>query len=118
MPTFQHSELLPGHEILQYKIPTATEEANQCSDPEEKQAEHGTELYQINDWKYCCKLLILRSARVLARDKDEEQTRAMSKRENCRECRFPRVQRVVRFCCSIPRLLLLFPERVLLPDTG
>jgi hypothetical protein len=26
------------------------------------------ELYQINDWKYCCKLLILRSARVLARD--------------------------------------------------
>jgi hypothetical protein len=27
-------------------------------------------LYQINDWKYCCKLLILRSARVLARDND------------------------------------------------
>jgi hypothetical protein len=27
-------------------------------------------LYQINDWKYCCKLLILRSARVL--DLDEE----------------------------------------------
>jgi len=69
MPTFQHSELLPEHEILQYKIPTATEEANQCSDPEENEAEHGTELYQINDWKYCCKLLILRSARVLARDK-------------------------------------------------
>jgi len=69
MPTFQHSELLPGHEILQYKIPTATEEANQCSDPEEKQAEHGTELYQINDWKYCCELLILRSAIILARDR-------------------------------------------------
>jgi hypothetical protein len=69
MPTFQHSELLPEHEILQYKIPTATEEANQCSDPEEKQAEHSTELYQINDWKYCCKLLILRSARVLASDR-------------------------------------------------
>ena len=69
MSTFQHSELLPEHEILQYKIPTATtEEANQCSDPEKKEAEHGTELYQINDWKYCCKLLILRSARVLARD--------------------------------------------------
>jgi hypothetical protein len=50
--------------ILQNKIPTATEEANQGSDPEKKQAEHGTELYQINDWKYCCKLLILRSARV------------------------------------------------------
>ncbi len=47
MPTFQHSELLPEHEILQYKIPAATEEANQCSDPEEKQAEHGMELYQI-----------------------------------------------------------------------
>ena len=69
MPTFQHRELLPEHEILQYKIPTATEEANQCSDPEENDAEHGTELYQINDWKYCCKLLILRPARVLARDR-------------------------------------------------
>ena len=66
----QHSELLPEHEILQYKVPTATEEANQCSDPEEKEAEHVTDLYQINDWKYCCKLLILRSARVLARDSD------------------------------------------------
>jgi hypothetical protein len=69
MPTFQDSELLPEHEILQYKIPAAMEDANQCSDPEEKQAEHGMGLYQINDWKYCCKLLILRSARVLARDK-------------------------------------------------
>ena len=69
MSTFQHSELLPEHEILQYKIPTATtEEANQCSDPEKKEAEHGTELYQINDWKYGSKLLIVRSARVLARD--------------------------------------------------
>ena len=62
MPTFQHSELSPEHEILQYKIPTATGEANQCSDPEKNEAEHGTELYQINDWKYCCKLLIVRSA--------------------------------------------------------
>ena len=68
MPAFEHSELLPEHEILQYKIPTATEEANQCSDLEENEAEHGTQLYQINDWKYYCKLLILRSARVLARD--------------------------------------------------
>jgi hypothetical protein len=24
----------------------------------------------------------------------------------------------IRFCCSIPRLLLLFLERVLFPDTG
>jgi len=69
MPTFQHSELLPEHEILQYKIPMATEEANQCSDPEEKKAEHGTELYQINDWKYCCRLLILPSVIILARDR-------------------------------------------------
>ena len=41
MPTFQHNELLPENEILQYKTPAGTEEANQCSDPEEKQAEHG-----------------------------------------------------------------------------
>jgi len=27
MSTFQHGELLPEHEILQNKIPTATEEA-------------------------------------------------------------------------------------------
>jgi hypothetical protein len=26
---------------------------------------------QINDWKYCCKLLILRSARVVARDNSQ-----------------------------------------------
>jgi hypothetical protein len=69
VPTFQHRELLPEHEILQNKIPAVTEEANQGSDPEKKQAEHGTQLYQTNDWKDCCKLLILRSARVLARDK-------------------------------------------------
>ena len=42
MPTFQHNELLPENEILQYKTPAGTEEANQRSDPEEKQAEHGT----------------------------------------------------------------------------
>jgi hypothetical protein len=68
VPTFQHSELLPEHEILQNKIPAVTEEANQGSDPEKKQGEHGTPLYQTNDWKDCCKFLILRSARVLARD--------------------------------------------------
>jgi len=67
MSTFQHSELLPEHEILQNKIPAATEGANQGSDPEEKQAEHGKELYQINDGRYCCKLLIRQPARVLAR---------------------------------------------------
>ena len=69
MPTFQNSKLLPEREILQNKIPAVTENANQSSDPEKKQAEHGTELYQINHWKYCCKLLIMRSARVLARNK-------------------------------------------------
>jgi hypothetical protein len=36
MPTFQHCELLPEHEIPQNKIPAATEETNQCSDPEKK----------------------------------------------------------------------------------
>jgi hypothetical protein len=36
VPTFQHSELLPEHEILQNKIPAVTEEANQGSDPEKK----------------------------------------------------------------------------------
>jgi hypothetical protein len=49
MSTFQHSELLPEHEILQNKIPAATEKANQGSDPEEMQTEHGKELYQSND---------------------------------------------------------------------
>jgi hypothetical protein len=63
MPTFQHSELLPEHEILQYKIPAATEGANKC-------------LYQINHRKYCCNLLSLRSARVLARDRYEITYRA------------------------------------------
>ena len=81
MPTFQHSELLPEHEILQYKIPAATEEANQCSHPQEKQAEHGMGLCHINDWKYCCKLLILRSARVLARDRVSNTLR----KNDCRE---------------------------------
>src|SRR5258708_239161 len=90
MPTFQHGELLPEHEILQYKSPAATEEANQCSDPEEKQAEHGMGLYQINDWKYCCKLLILRSARVLAREcVQERQTCSVGSRPTGVKVRSP-----------------------------
>ena len=40
------------------------------SDPEEKHAERGKELCEINNWKYCCRLLILQSARVLARDSE------------------------------------------------
>jgi len=43
MPAFQNCELLPEHKIFQGEIPTTAEEANQCSDPEEKQAEHGTD---------------------------------------------------------------------------
>jgi hypothetical protein len=50
MTTFQPCELLPENEILQNKIPAATEEANHGSDPEKKQVEHGRQLYQINDW--------------------------------------------------------------------
>jgi hypothetical protein len=44
MSTFQHSELLPEHEILQNEIPAATEKTTQGSDPGEKEAEHGKEL--------------------------------------------------------------------------
>jgi len=44
MSTFQHSELLTEHQVLQNKILAATEEGNQGSDPQEKQAEHGKEL--------------------------------------------------------------------------
>jgi len=38
MSTFQNGELLPKREILQNEIPATAEEANQYSDPEEKQA--------------------------------------------------------------------------------
>jgi hypothetical protein len=43
------------HEILQNKIPTAPEEADQGSDPEKKQAERGEESYHISDRKHCRK---------------------------------------------------------------
>jgi hypothetical protein len=59
----QHSELLPEREILQEEMPTTTKRANKRSEPEKKQIEHGPELYQINDGKYCRMLLILQSAR-------------------------------------------------------
>jgi hypothetical protein len=58
--------LLPEREILQEEMPTTTKRANKRSEPEKKQIEHGPELYQINDGKYCCMLLILQSARILA----------------------------------------------------
>ena len=38
MSTFQYSELLPEHEILQNKISATTEKTNQGSKPEEKHA--------------------------------------------------------------------------------
>ena len=38
MSTFQYSELLPEHEILQNKISATTEKTNQGANPEEKQA--------------------------------------------------------------------------------
>ena len=38
MSTFQYSELLPEHEILQNKISATTEKTNQGSNPEEKHA--------------------------------------------------------------------------------
>jgi len=47
VPTLQNCELLPEHEVLQDKIPTDTKDANKRSQPEKKQAEHGTKLYQI-----------------------------------------------------------------------
>jgi hypothetical protein len=62
----EHSELLPEREILQEEMPTTTKRANKRSEREKKQIEHGPELYQINDGKYCCMLLILQSARILA----------------------------------------------------
>src|ERR1700693_2021116 len=48
------------------RFPRLRERRISAPDPEENEAEHGTELYQINDWKYGSKLLIVRSARVLA----------------------------------------------------
>jgi len=80
MVTFQHSELLAEHEILQNKIPAATEKTNQGAVPEEEQTEHGEELYKSNDWKYCCKLLILQLPRVLARECVQEKADMFSRR--------------------------------------
>ena len=50
--------------------------------PDENQAEHGTESYQINDWKSCCKLLILQSAGAMARDNILLILRTPSKRHS------------------------------------
>jgi hypothetical protein len=63
--------LLPEHEILQNEIPAAAEEANHYSDPEEKQAQHSTELYQNLGSGYCRKLLIRWPDRILARHREQ-----------------------------------------------
>jgi hypothetical protein len=59
MPTFQSGELLPKREIFQGEIPPASKEPYECSDPEAKPGEHGTELHQINGRGHGCELLIL-----------------------------------------------------------
>jgi len=43
-PANAHGELLPEHEVLKDEIPAATEEAEERSEPEQKQTEHGSEL--------------------------------------------------------------------------
>lgn len=40
----QHGELLPEHEVLEDEIPAATEEAEERSEAEQMQIEHGSEL--------------------------------------------------------------------------
>src|SRR5487761_52160 len=40
----QHGELLPEHKVLEDEIPAATEEAEERSEAEQKQIEHGSEL--------------------------------------------------------------------------
>jgi hypothetical protein len=45
--SLQDEELLAEHEVLKYKIPTATEEADEHTESEEENVEHGPELQQI-----------------------------------------------------------------------
>jgi hypothetical protein len=47
MPPLQHGELLAEHKVFQDKIPTATKEADERPEQEQKECEHGPELYQI-----------------------------------------------------------------------
>ena len=44
--TFQNDERLPEGEILQDEMPMTTKRASKRSEPEKKQIEHGSELYQ------------------------------------------------------------------------
>jgi hypothetical protein len=41
MPPLQHGVLLAEHKVSQEKIPTATKEAKERSEPEQKQIGHG-----------------------------------------------------------------------------
>jgi hypothetical protein len=81
MSALQHNGLLPAHDILQHQIPAATEKANKGSDPEKKEAEHGKQLYQIDDRMYWCKPLILQAARVLATDTVSGRTISRHRRQ-------------------------------------
>ena len=42
----EYRELLTEHEVLDDELPMATEEANQRTEPEQKQVEHGADLSQ------------------------------------------------------------------------
>jgi hypothetical protein len=47
VPSLQNSELLPKCEVFQDEVPTALKSADEYPEPEDKQVEHGPELYQI-----------------------------------------------------------------------
>jgi hypothetical protein len=46
MPPLQHGVLLAEHKVFQEKIPTATKEAKERAEPEQKQVGHGSEVEQ------------------------------------------------------------------------
>jgi hypothetical protein len=43
MPPLQHDELLAEHKVFQKKVPTATKEAQERVEADQKQLEHGSE---------------------------------------------------------------------------
>ena len=47
MPPLQHGELLPKCEVFQNEIPTALKSLDERPEQEQKECEHGPELYQI-----------------------------------------------------------------------
>ena len=56
MPPLQNSELPTEHEILEDEIPATTKEADERAEPEQRQIEHGSELYQtaLGFGAVCC----------------------------------------------------------------